>query len=86
MITTNNEELSDKIRILSLHGISKDAWKRYSSEGSWYYQILYSGFKYNMNDVQASIGIHQLKKLEKMQERREKLPNITMNLSRMYLK
>ena len=40
MITTNNGELADKMRILSLHGISKDAWKRYSSEGSWYYEIL----------------------------------------------
>jgi dTDP-4-amino-4,6-dideoxygalactose transaminase len=56
-----------------LHGISKDAWKRYSSEGSWYYEILYSGYKYNMNDLQASIGIHQLKKLDQMQKRREEI-------------
>jgi UDP-4-amino-4,6-dideoxy-N-acetyl-beta-L-altrosamine transaminase len=73
MITTNNEELADKMRILSLHGISKDAWKRYSSEGSWYYEILYSGYKYNMCDLQASIGIHQLKKLDQMQKRREEI-------------
>jgi UDP-4-amino-4,6-dideoxy-N-acetyl-beta-L-altrosamine transaminase len=75
MITTNNGELAEKMRILSLHGISKDAWKRYSSEGSWYYEILYSGYKYNMSDLQASIGIHQLKKLDQMQERREKIAN-----------
>lgn len=75
MITTNNGELAEKMRILSLHGISKDAWKRYSSEGSWYYEILYSGYKYNMNDVQASIGIHQLKKLDQMEERREEIAN-----------
>jgi UDP-4-amino-4,6-dideoxy-N-acetyl-beta-L-altrosamine transaminase len=73
MITTNNKELVEKMRILSLHGISKDAWKRYSSEGSWYYEILYSGYKYNMSDLQASIGIHQLKKLDQMQKRREKI-------------
>jgi len=73
MITTDNEELADKMRILSLHGISKDAWKRYSSEGSWYYEILYSGYKYNMSDLQASIGIHQIGKLDQMQKRREEI-------------
>ena len=75
MITTNDEDLADKMRMLSLHGISKDAWKRYSSEGSWYYEILYSGYKYNMSDLQASIGIHQIKKLDQMQERREEIVN-----------
>lgn len=70
MITTNEDILEDKIRIMSLHGISKDAWKRYSSGGSWYYEILSPGYKYNMNDIQASIGIHQLKKLDNMQKRR----------------
>ena len=73
MVTTNNKDLAEKIRILSLHGISKDAWKRYSSEGSWYYEILYPGYKYNMNDVQASIGIQQLKKLDAMQNRRNEI-------------
>jgi len=70
MVTTDNNELAEKIRIISLHGISKDAWKRYSSEGSWYYEVLYPGYKYNMTDVQASLGIHQLKKLNHMQKRR----------------
>jgi len=73
MITTNRGDLADKMRILSLHGISKDAWKRYSSEGSWYYEIAYSGYKYNMSDLQASIGIHQMKKLDQMQKRREEI-------------
>ena len=73
MITTNHEELADKMRMLSLHGISKDAWKRYSSEGSWYYEIVYSGYKYNMSDVQASIGIHQMEKLDQMQKRRDEI-------------
>ena len=97
MITTNDGDLADKMRMLSLHGISKDAWKRYSSEGSWYYEILYSGYKYNMSDLQASIGIHQLKKLDQMQERREeivdkynksfnKLPQITTPTVKSYTK
>lgn len=73
MITTDHGDLADKMRMLSLHGISKDAWKRYSSEGSWYYEIIYSGYKYNMSDLQASIGIHQMKKLDQMQKRREEI-------------
>ncbi|MEW6096028.1 MAG: DegT/DnrJ/EryC1/StrS aminotransferase family protein [bacterium] len=64
MVTTNDDELADKIAVLSLHGISKDAWKRYGAQGSWYYEILYPGFKYNMTDIQASIGLHQLAKIE----------------------
>ena len=73
MITTNDEELAKKIRILSLHGLSKDAWKRYSSESSWYYEIICPGYKYNMTDLQASIGIHQIKKLDSMQKRRAEI-------------
>lgn len=76
MITTNDDEIADKLRILSLHGISKDAWKRYSSEGSWYYEILYPGYKYNMTDIQASIGIHQLNKIEEMQKKREEIAKV----------
>lgn len=79
MITTYSAELEDKIRVLSLHGISKDAWKRYSATGSWYYEILCPGFKYNMNDIQSSIGIHQLKKINEMQKRR-------LEISKMYTK
>lgn len=72
MVTTNNDELAEKIRFLSLHGISKDAWKRYTAAGSWYYEILYAGYKYNMTDIQASLGIHQLNKLEKFLSIRQK--------------
>jgi dTDP-4-amino-4,6-dideoxygalactose transaminase len=43
--------------------MSRDAWKRYSSEGSWYYEVIRPGFKYNMTDIQAAIGLHQLRKL-----------------------
>ncbi|PKL57681.1 MAG: UDP-4-amino-4,6-dideoxy-N-acetyl-beta-L-altrosamine transaminase, partial [Methanomicrobiales archaeon HGW-Methanomicrobiales-5] len=71
MVTTDNDELAEKIRVLSLHGISRDAWKRYSAEGSWYYEVLYPGFKYNMTDIEAALGIHQLSKVEWWRELRE---------------
>lgn len=57
-------------RTLSLHGLSRDAWKRYDQSGSWFYEVVAPGFKYNMADVQASIGLHQLRKLPLLQERR----------------
>src|SRR5437867_4351998 len=62
MATTNNREWADRMRMMSLHGISKDAWERYTAEGSWYYEILAPGYKYNMTDISAAIGIEQLKK------------------------
>jgi dTDP-4-amino-4,6-dideoxygalactose transaminase len=73
MVTTDNHDLAEKIRLLGSHGISKDAWKRYSSGGSWYYEVIYPGFKYNMTDIQASMGIQQLKKFKNMQDRREEI-------------
>ena len=72
MITTDNDELAERMRLLSLHGISKDAWKRYTSEGSWYYEVLYAGYKCNMTDIQAALGIHQLAKLERFLGMRRK--------------
>ena len=62
-ITTDNDKLASKLRILRLHGISRDAWKRYSSAGDWYYEIEECGWKYNMTDMQAALGIQQIKKL-----------------------
>jgi dTDP-4-amino-4,6-dideoxygalactose transaminase len=64
MVTTCHEELADALRILCLHGISKNAWNRYSDRGSWYYEVLKPGFKYNLTDIQSSLGIHQIRKLE----------------------
>ncbi len=64
MLTTNNDELAEKARMMSLHGISKDAWKRYGKEGFQHWELFYPGFKYNMFDIQAAIGIHQIKKIE----------------------
>jgi perosamine synthetase len=66
MATTKNEEYAQRIRMLSLHGISKDAWKRYTAEGSWRYEILEVGYKYNLTDLQAAIGLAQLSKCDAM--------------------
>ena len=75
-VTTNNRALAEKIRILRLHGISKDAWKRYAQKGSWYYEIEECGWKYNITDIQAALGIHQIKKLDKFNEIRRKYAQI----------
>jgi dTDP-4-amino-4,6-dideoxygalactose transaminase len=64
MVTTDDDELAALIRRLALHGMSRDAWKRYTEEGSWYYEVLEPGYKDNMTDVQAALGIHQLRRLE----------------------
>jgi dTDP-4-amino-4,6-dideoxygalactose transaminase len=66
MVTTNDQRLAERMRILCLHGISKDAWNRYTEKGSWYYEVLEPGFKYNLSDVQSAIGIQQLKKIERL--------------------
>ncbi len=70
MVTTNKEDYANRIKIMGLHGMSKDAWKRFSDEGYKHYQVVYAGFKYNMMDLQASIGIHQLPRAEKYRKRR----------------
>ncbi len=73
LITTDDADLADKCRILSLHGISRDAWKRYTAAGSWYYEVQTLGFKYNMPDVLAAIGVCQLRKLDAMNARRQQI-------------
>ena len=73
MVTTSREEWADKIKMYALHGMSKDAWKRYSDEGFRHYQVVYPGFKYNMMDIQASLGIHQMKRIDQYLKRREQI-------------
>jgi len=75
MITTDNEEWAEHCRIMSLHGISKNAWSRYTSTGSWYYEIIAPGFKYNMTDIAGALGLVQLKKIDRMFERRLHIAN-----------
>ena len=64
MLTTNDEAIADRVRVLSLHGMSRDAWKRYTESGYQHYDVATPGFKYNMFDLQAALGLHQLRKLE----------------------
>ena len=73
MVTTDNDEYAEKIQTYGLHGMSKGAWRRYSDEGFKHYQIIFPGFKYNMMDIQAALGIHQLKRLEAGLARREEI-------------
>jgi len=73
MITTNNKTYAEKIRIASLHGMSRDAWKRYQKGGSWFYEIVMPGFKYNLTDIASSIGLEQLKKCSDFKNEREKI-------------
>jgi len=75
-VTLEDEELANKIRLYSLHGMSKDAWKRYTSTGSWYYEVLYPGFKYNLTDIQAALGLCQLEKLAGFLARRKELASL----------
>src|SRR5512140_2569487 len=70
MICTEDDALADRCRIMALHGISRDAWKRYTAEGSWYYEITAPGYKYNLTDVASSMGLVQLHKAEAMYRRR----------------
>ncbi len=73
MVATNSASLSERMRVLCLHGITKDAWNRYAEKGKWYYQVLESGFKYNLGDIASAIGIHQLRKLEEFAAVRRRL-------------
>ena len=76
MIATASAELAERMRRLSLHGMNRDAWKRYTSAGSWYYEILEPGYKDNMTDIQAALGIHQLKKLDGFIDTRAKYASL----------
>ena len=76
MVTTESDEWAEEIRIKRLHGISKHAWSRYRMEGFLFYETLYAGYKMNMTDIQASLGIHQLRRIEKNLKKREELWNL----------
>ena len=75
MLCTDDKDIADRCSIMRLHGINKDAWKRYSAEGSWYYEVVAPGYKYNFTDIQASLGLAQLKKINFMLAGREKIFN-----------
>jgi dTDP-4-amino-4,6-dideoxygalactose transaminase len=71
MITTDNPEAAERMRLMRLHGIERDAWKRYRGDGSWFYEVLEAGFKYNLTDFQSAMGLVQLAKSDSMRLARE---------------
>lgn len=73
MVTTDNDEWADMIEMYGLHGLNKGAWRRYSDEGFKHYEVIYPGYKYNLTDLQASLGIHQLPRIGKYLKRREEI-------------
>jgi dTDP-4-amino-4,6-dideoxygalactose transaminase len=76
MVTTADPELADHMRMLTLHGMNRDAWKRYTSAGSWYYEVVLPGYKDNMTDIQAALGIHQLERLDGFIVARQRLARL----------
>jgi len=75
MVTTQDDAIAEKIAVASLHGMNRDAWKRYDKSGSWYYEIHDVGFKYNLSDVHAAIGLAQLKRADEFMRRRTEISN-----------
>jgi len=78
MAVTDDGNLAGRLRLMSLHGLSHDSWLRYSNNGSWDYKIIAPGFKYNLTDIAAALGIHQLQRAEEMRLRRENLAGLYM--------
>jgi dTDP-4-amino-4,6-dideoxygalactose transaminase len=76
MITTDNPDATERMRLMRLHGIERDAWKRYRGDGSWFYQVLEAGFKYNLTDFQSAIGLVQLAKCDAMRQARERIAQL----------
>lgn len=76
MVCTNDDAIADRCRIMALHGISRDAWKRYTAEGNWFYEITAPGYKYNMTDVAAAMGLAQLRKSDRMLARRREIAGV----------
>ena len=74
MAVTDDAALADRMRLMSLHGLSHDAWGRYSGGGSWDYRIVAPGYKYNLTDIAAAIGIHQLARAEAMRRGAKRSP------------
>ncbi|MFL6227685.1 MAG: DegT/DnrJ/EryC1/StrS family aminotransferase [Pyrinomonadaceae bacterium] len=75
MATTGDARLAERMRLMSLHGLSHDAWERYSG-GGWDYRIVAPGYKYNLTDIAASVGIHQLARAEEMRRERERIARL----------
>ena len=73
MVTTERDDYAARMKLMSLHGLSGDAWNRYSARGHWYYEVVDFGFKYNMTDMAAALGLRQLERMSAFQRRREQI-------------
>jgi dTDP-4-amino-4,6-dideoxygalactose transaminase len=73
MVTTDDDALADRIRMMRLHGMSRDAWKRYRADGNWRYEIIEAGYKYNLTDLQAALGLVQLARCKEMWKSRARI-------------
>ena len=76
MLCTDDDEIANRVKVMRLHGINRDVWDRFSTGASWEYDVVAPGFKYNMPDINAALGIHQLKKVELFREKRERIAKI----------
>ncbi|MBM65395.1 MAG: UDP-4-amino-4,6-dideoxy-N-acetyl-beta-L-altrosamine transaminase [Myxococcales bacterium] len=75
MVTTDDRALAERMRVMRLHGINADAWRRYREKGSWGYDVVAPGFKYNLSDIQSALGVGQLAKADRFAEERTQLAN-----------
>ena len=73
MVVTDDDAMAETIKVRALHGMTRDAWRRFSDEGYRHYQVVFPGFKYNMMDLQAAIGLHQLERVEANWKRRSEI-------------
>ncbi|HRI48115.1 MAG: DegT/DnrJ/EryC1/StrS family aminotransferase [Ignavibacteriaceae bacterium] len=76
MLCTSNEEIANRASIMRMHGMNRDAWNRYTSQGSWYYEVIAPGYKYNFTDLQAALGLAQLKKVDLLYEMRKTISDL----------
>ena len=86
MITTANDAWAERLRSIRQHGISKDAWKRYSKEGSWYYEVLEAGYKYNMTDMHAALGLSQMNRINQISKKRKEFQSFRVTEFQRYKK
>ena len=84
MVITKNKDYVNQIKVMALHGISKDAWSRFNDKGYKHYDVKYAGYKYNMIDLLASLGIHQLKNIDKRWLKRKKFGKNIMKHFKVY--
>jgi dTDP-4-amino-4,6-dideoxygalactose transaminase len=76
MLCTDDDDIAARVKVMRLHGINRDVWDRFSAGASWEYDVIAPGFKYNMPDINAALGIHQLKKVESFRDKRQRIAEI----------